>query len=98
MSLTSLCDPPDSPDAEFRVYACPRCQRLWVLVVSARPIDPVAHDHYLHRNLLGLIHFAGRPKSWDVCNVKPQAVARPDVLAAYHLGGAEAVDAMSGRK
>ncbi len=81
---------------EFRVYECPGCRRLWVIIAATDPVDHDEHDFYIHRNMLGNVHFSHHQKSYNICPIRPQRCDRPDVLAAYHMGGNAAVDAMGG--
>ncbi len=82
----------------FRQFQCPTCLRLWVIVAAANPPHFENQDSYIYRNLLGTVHFADRSGTFNICTARPVEIDRPDVLAAYHLGGAAAVDAMGGRK
>lgn len=95
-------DPRVVEKTEFRVYECRRCGRLWVVIAAQDPRDAEEHDHYIHRNILGIVHFAHhrmRSKEGEpgICSDVPvRRDDRPDVVAAYHLGGTVAVDDMGG--
>lgn len=86
--------------SEHVVWQCPTCDRLWVIRwwpklapperlkadvkrVTSMTVGPIS---------IGQTHFAGKEKSFRMCWGTPLEVDRPDVLAAFHLGGHDAVN------